>query len=155
MKQQSLRPVFVEYIPEQIHDGALYISQRYQTATHKCCCGCGQEVVTPIGPTNWALRMERGAVTLDPSIGNWSLPCRSHYWIRDGKVVWAAPMSRQQIERGRAYDQRSRDLYIAEVNREKEQKERLPAHDAANVRQSENRVTSTWQRFRKWLGFDE
>ncbi|MGW5416889.1 DUF6527 family protein [Actinomadura geliboluensis] len=30
-------------------------------------------------------------MSLDPSIGNWSLPCRSHYGVRRGRVQQAAP----------------------------------------------------------------
>ena len=39
MRQTALRPEFVEFIPEQLEDGVLYISQRYGTAMHRCCCG--------------------------------------------------------------------------------------------------------------------
>ena len=27
-------------------------------------------------------------ISLNPSIGNWSYPCRSHYWIKGNRVVW-------------------------------------------------------------------
>ena len=30
----------------------------------------------------------RKGPTLWPSIGNWQKDCRSHYYIRDGKVLW-------------------------------------------------------------------
>ena len=26
---------------------------------------------------------------LYPSIGNWQFPCRSHYWIRRNRIIWA------------------------------------------------------------------
>ena len=42
---------FVEFIPEDIKEQTLYISIAYCTAVHKCCCGCGREVVTPLSPT--------------------------------------------------------------------------------------------------------
>jgi hypothetical protein len=38
---------FVEYIPEQLEERTIYISIRFATAVHRCCCGCGREVVTP------------------------------------------------------------------------------------------------------------
>jgi hypothetical protein len=47
MRQTALRPEFVEFIPEQLEDGVLYISHRYGTALHLCCCGCCSEVVKP------------------------------------------------------------------------------------------------------------
>ena len=120
MKQSSLRHSFVEFIPERLDDGILYISQRYKTAVHKCCCGCGQEVVTPLGPTDWSLRVTGGSVTLHPSIGNWSFPCRSHYFIRSSRVVWAGSMTQHEIERSRARDHAYREAYFERVNAEKE-----------------------------------
>lgn len=117
MRQRALRHVLVEFIPEQLEDGWIYISQRYSTATHRCCCGCGCEVVTPIGPADWSLEIVNGTVTLRPSIGNWSLPCRSHYLIRQGKVVWAREMSRDEIEYGRHRDRLLRDAHFVDVNR--------------------------------------
>jgi len=86
-----------EFIPERLQPGILYVSKRYSTASHLCCCGCGQEVVTPLKPSKWKLSEKAGAASLWPSIGNWSFPCRSHYIIRDGRVIWAKPFSKQQI----------------------------------------------------------
>jgi len=49
--------------------------------------------------------VERGdLVSLFPSIGNWSHPCKSHYWIRDNKVIWAGWMNESAIRRGREFD---------------------------------------------------
>jgi hypothetical protein len=50
----------------------------------KCCCGCGHEVVTPFSPTDWKLTFDCVSVSLYPSIGNWSPPCRAHYFIECG-----------------------------------------------------------------------
>jgi hypothetical protein len=101
---QSLRNRFVEYIPEDIEEGVLYISIRFGTAVHQCCCGCGAEVVTPLSPTDWAITYDGESVSLDPSIGNWDAGCHSHYWIRRGMVIWARPWSSAQIEAGRKRD---------------------------------------------------
>jgi hypothetical protein len=35
------------------------------------------------------------------SVGNWSFPCQSHYWIPAGNVVWAPKWSAAQVEAGR------------------------------------------------------
>ncbi len=104
MKLHHMASVFVEEVPAQMQAGVLYISMECATAMHLCACGCGAETVTPLSPTDWVLFYDGEAVTLHPSIGNWSLPCRSHYFIEDGKVVWAAPMSETAINRGRAWD---------------------------------------------------
>lgn len=79
---------FVEFIPDELENGVLYISGEYSVAVHMCFCGCNNEVVTPLSPTGWQLFYDGKRVSLYPSIGNWSLPCRSHYWITNNKVVW-------------------------------------------------------------------
>jgi len=94
-KQAKIVPQYVEFIPESLSDGTLYISRTYKTAVHKCCCGCGEEVVTPLMSTEWTLSTNKDGVSLYPSIGNWSMPCRSHYWIRNSKVIWAGAMSKK------------------------------------------------------------
>jgi hypothetical protein len=68
------------------------------------CCGCGNEVVTPLSPTDWRLLYDGEGISLEPSIGNWSFHCRSHYWVRKNRVVWAPGWSRAQIDGGRASD---------------------------------------------------
>jgi hypothetical protein len=102
---------FVEFIPEELAPGVLYISRRYSTASHLCCCGCGLEVVTPLNPAKWRLS-ERGAnVSLTPSVGNWSFPCRSHYWIEEGVVRWAGAMSPAAIAAVKSRDRKDADLF--------------------------------------------
>lgn len=98
---------FVRTLPERLDERTLYVSMEYATASHKCCCGCGNEVVTPISPTDWQLTYDGVGVSLSPSIGNWGFACQSHYWIRNGKAVWAGTMSREQIAAVRSHD---RDL---------------------------------------------
>lgn len=49
-KLSRLEHRFAEFLPDQIEPGILYVSMQYATASHKCCCGCGQDVVTPISP---------------------------------------------------------------------------------------------------------
>lgn len=119
MRQTTITPQFVELIPTQIQDGVLYISEKYGTAIHKCCCGCGQQVVTPLSPAKWQLRRVGDAITLYPSIGNWNFPCRSHYWIRRNRIEWARLMSEKQIRRVQERDQRDSQRYISQVNARK------------------------------------
>lgn len=114
MKQHRLNHRFVEFIPDELEDGVLYVSMAYATVTHKCACGCGKEVVTPLSPTDWQLIFDGKAVSLDPSIGNWSFPCRSHYFIRKGAIRWAASMTQAEIVRSRAHDQAAKALHYAD-----------------------------------------
>jgi Family of unknown function (DUF6527) len=80
---------FVKSVPETLEQGVLYVSVEYATAIHKCCCGCGNEVVTPLSPKDWKLTFDGETVSLYPSIGNWNFGCRSHYWITKNRVEWA------------------------------------------------------------------
>lgn len=113
-----LKPVYVQYIPpaELVKDGELYVSLEFQTAVHKCCCGCGMEVVTPFNPAQWRLSDRDGKVSIYPSIGNWSYPCQSHYFIRNNQIVWAEAYSAASIRRVQANDRRALDNYIASKN---------------------------------------
>lgn len=109
MKQSSFAPEFVETIPEALEPGKLYISERFRTASHLCACGCGSRVVTPLKPAKWKLTNNHGRVSLHPSIGRWQLPCKSHYWIRDNKVVWSRPFSEEEM--AAVLEQDTRDLH--------------------------------------------
>jgi hypothetical protein len=111
----SLRPEYVEFIPKNLEDGVLYVSRKFQTASHCCCCGCGTKIVTPLRETDYRLATNGNLVSLYPSIGNWNHPCQSHYWIKDGAVVWAAPMTKAQIQAGRAHDDALRQAHFAKV----------------------------------------
>jgi hypothetical protein len=93
----SIAHEFVELIPREMEERTLYIAMEFSTASHKCFCGCGAEVVTPLSPTAWQLSYDGENISLDPSIGSWNLPCQSHYWIRRGRVEWSYAMSKEQI----------------------------------------------------------
>jgi Family of unknown function (DUF6527) len=107
-----LKHEFVETIPATLQDGTIYVSIPFATAVHKCCCGCGSEVVTPITPTDWQLTYDGETVSLHPSIGNWNLPCEAHYFIRRNTVQWARRWSREEIAAGRAHEQDAKDEYF-------------------------------------------
>lgn len=96
----SLRPAFVQYIPEALEESVLYISPENRTAAHLCCCGCRSEVMTPLDPAQWRIIYD-GRVSLQPSVGSWNLPCRSHYWIRHNAVQWAEPWTDARIAAAR------------------------------------------------------
>ena len=107
-----LRPKFVEFIPDRLEPGVLYISRRYATASHLCCCGCAREVVTPLNPAKWRITEHEGKVSLAPSVGNWSFPCRSHYWINANRVQWATAMAPEIIQAVQARDRRDAELHV-------------------------------------------
>lgn len=95
---------FVEFMPDEISERTLYVCMQYATAIHRCACGCGSQVVTPLSPTDWQFTFDGRTVSLKPSIGNWNFPCQSHYFITNGRVRWAPTWSREEIDTGRALD---------------------------------------------------
>lgn len=99
-----LRPELVTTIPAAPQPGVLYVSVEYATTLHLCACGCGYEVVLGITPRDWTLCWDGETVSLDPSVGNWSFPCQSHYFIRRSRIVRAGRWSDEQITEGRARD---------------------------------------------------
>lgn len=107
----NIRVRFVEFIPESLEEGVLYVSKKYYTASHKCFCGCGEEVVTPITPTDWTLYEQNGKVSLRPSVGNWRLKCRSHYYITNNQIQWMGDMSQSKILEGRRIDRLQKQKY--------------------------------------------
>lgn len=109
---------FTEFIPAELEEGVLYITVEYGTAVHLCPCGCRNRVVTPLTPTDWELRYNGKTVTLDPSIGNWSFPCRSHYWIINNKVRWARKWSEKRIKENREDDMEVKRKYYGERDAE-------------------------------------
>lgn len=108
---------FVEFIPEKLEDGKVYISPNYSTVVHKCCCGCQEEVVTPLSPVDWELTFDGKTISLYPSIGNWGLNCQSHYWIRKNKVVWSDKWSDTKIKLLQESDQIEKEEYYKKENR--------------------------------------
>ncbi|SRR6266540_689275 len=104
MKHSRLEHRFVQYIPRELEPGVLYISIEFATAAHSCCCGCGEEVVTPLTPHDWQMTFDGETVSLSPSIGNWDYGCRSHYVIRRNRVIEAKPWTDEQIAAGRRKD---------------------------------------------------
>ncbi len=82
----------------------------------------GLEVVhlsTPIGPTDWAMEETPAGPTLEPSVGNWQLPCKSHYFIREGRIVWASAWTPEQITAGRQAEKQRHRAYFEDRARQR------------------------------------
>src|SRR5579862_6991086 len=92
---------FVEFFPEELQEGIVYISIPCATVAHKCCCGCGNEVVVPLSPVAWRLTFDGDSISLWPSFGNWSLPCSSHYIIEKSQIRWCRQWTQEEIAAGR------------------------------------------------------
>jgi hypothetical protein len=100
-RTKTFEPEFVGYMPAEIAPSRLYISLEYRITKHRCACGCGDVVVLPIHPAQWHLAFDGEHVTLAPSIGNPQQRCRSHYFIRNNRVLWAAPLAERDATDGR------------------------------------------------------
>tara|TARA_R100000789_G_scaffold54057_1_gene53010 strand:- start:55 stop:480 length:426 start_codon:yes stop_codon:yes gene_type:complete len=138
MTIKKINHKFVDAIPERTEEGVLYLAMDYATAVHKCACGCGREVVTPLSPTDWKMGYDGVSVSLSPSIGNWSFPCRSHYWIKHSNIRWAGDMSDEQIAAGRAHDRRAKGRYY-------------DVPEAPAARANADAPQGLWQRVQRWL----
>ncbi len=137
---------FVQFIPNELEEGVLYISTEFATATHKCACGCGREVVTPLSPTDWSLTFDGRTISLEPSIGNWSFPCQSHYWIKRDKIRWAPKWSAHQIKAGREYDSIQKRSYFEKQDDESEK----TGEEASRAATGQLKI-SLWQRIKQKL----
>ena len=140
-----LKHRFVEFIPDKLEDGILYVSIPYATVAHKCCCGCGTEVVTPLSPTDWKLVFDGESISLDPSIGNWSFDCKSHYWVSRNRVKWAQRWSRERIKAIRGYDRSVKHGHFEGAATD------ATPNEYVNRTQSNRSEKSFWQRLRQWI----
>lgn len=113
-----VRPEFVETIPDELGEGIIYVCIRYATIVHRCCCGCGYEAVTPLAPKEWSLTFDGETISLRPSVGNWSFPCQSHYWIRNNEVQWAPQWTKTKIEDSRRRDATERQRVLTPTDAE-------------------------------------
>ena len=55
--------------------------------------------MTPLSPTGWELTFDGKSVSLYSSMGSWSLPCKSDYFITKNKVVWVRKWTNKQVAR--------------------------------------------------------
>lgn len=98
-------PEFVDSFPQPMSPGVLYVSMMFNSCGHLCCCGCGNEVITPLSPAQWRITYHGRDVSLADSIGNWTLPCKSHYWIQSGHIKWSRQFTETEIKRNQRNDQ--------------------------------------------------
>lgn len=93
-----IRHQFTDRFPPELEPGVLYVSMEFRTTTHLCPCDCGNVVTLPLRPTAWRIAYDGETIAMSPSVGNWSFPCRSHYWIRNSEIHWAADWTDDQVD---------------------------------------------------------
>ena len=111
LRHRHLTHRFVPVIPDRLEPGVLYLALEYGTATHSCCCGCGEEVVTPLTPTDWRITYDGESISLWPSVGNWNAACRSHYIVDGGKVIACGDWTDEQVAAERRRDRAEKSRY--------------------------------------------
>lgn len=96
----EIKPVLVMELPKSVNDmkpGILYLKHNNDgtyESFHLCPCGCGEPVYLQYGGKGWDLKFSSvgaeglSSVTINPSIGCFDIPCKSHYFIRNNKIVW-------------------------------------------------------------------
>ena len=84
----TITPKYVNTIPEDLEENVIYISEMYKVSVHNCLCGCKSKTVLPINciiegkDMGWQLtKNQDNTISFTPSIGNYQLPCQSHYVI--------------------------------------------------------------------------
>lgn len=112
-------------MPKELQPGILYFAEEYGAAAHLCACGCGSKIRTPIDDAEWSLEEGEGGPTLYPSVGNWQKPCRSHYLIENGKVIWCRDWTDNEIKEGRRLEQKKRVAYLEKKQRRKQKSRSL------------------------------
>jgi hypothetical protein len=142
LRYHKLEHRFVQYIPDALEPGVLYISMEYATAAHSCCCGCGLQVITPFAPTDWKLTFDGETISLWPSIGNWNFPCRSHYIIRQSRIITVEPWQEKQSEGGSKREKIRKEA-------DEEQKFRYAEHNVIRPKEHESGGAALWDKLKK------
>jgi len=138
---------FVTFIPNKLEENILYISFDYCTVVHKCCCGCGNEVVTPLSPTDWQFTFDGESISLYPSIGNWNFECKSHYWIKNNNVIWAQQWSEEDIKLGRQREYLEKIKYYTN----KTQNQKSDSNSIVDKKHKKTkRLSRFWSQLKKW-----
>lgn len=85
----------VDRIPRELERGIIYHSQEYELGALLCACGCGHRVNLLV-PDSHRILLDRGSVTVRPSILVADGACLSHYFITAGDVEWSYAFSSAQ-----------------------------------------------------------
>lgn len=107
----------VKSMPLILNEGILYVSLVNEVVGHQCPCGCGNKVLIRIGKAGWDYFEYNGKVTLYPSLGNWELPCRSHYWIIKNKIKLARDWTEEEIKDGKQLDLKKKANFLEKLDR--------------------------------------
>ncbi len=88
------KTIVCEELPDKPFSNTLYLvgeQSSYWLGAMVCPCGCGdliQLAMDPTGRPRWSVHLNKnGLATLHPSVHR-KVRCRSHFFLRNGKIVW-------------------------------------------------------------------
>lgn len=80
---------------DKLENGVLYIDDSSPYVEFLCPCGCGRVTMIPtnrnyecIQHPYWDISESNGTVSLSPSIYSTGFDCKSHYFIKENKIIW-------------------------------------------------------------------
>jgi hypothetical protein len=90
------KAIFIEDPPDQVLDGVIYLigeNSNPWSASFICPCGCKELISLSLikaDHPSWraSYRRDGSDITIHPSVWR-TKGCRSHFFIRKGRVVWA------------------------------------------------------------------
>ena len=95
-KEKSFRLMIVSELPKEPNEHILYLEgnlkeNNYWYALLKCPCGCGDIIMLNLmadAKPSWVVAYKNKSPSVFPSIWR-TKNCKSHFWLTEGKVVWA------------------------------------------------------------------
>jgi hypothetical protein len=106
-KITEISHVFVDSAPPVLEPAVLYVSVKYRAIVHLCLCGCNEKVFLNLDadPDSWSFTFDGRTISVHDSVGNFGIPCRSHYIVRNNRVIWLSPLlgidPKRALEEGR------------------------------------------------------
>lgn len=81
--------------PDSLRDNIVYVvgAKNYiKWGYIKCPCGCGDSIMLSLNKKaypSWSIKQDKiGRATISPSVNKLD-GCKSHFFIRKGKLIWA------------------------------------------------------------------
>jgi hypothetical protein len=94
-KEKFYKYKYVEDVPDELKPDILYIISNdnfYWQVAMLCPCGCKKNLHLNLIKGNhpkWRFEIDKKKrISLHPSI-NRTVGCKSHFWVRKGKIIWA------------------------------------------------------------------
>lgn len=77
-------------VPESINSNIIYLVDDW-AIVFKCPCGCNEDIILntlPDASPKWSYKIKKRKINISPSVHR-KKGCKSHFWIRKGKIIWS------------------------------------------------------------------